>query len=69
MKDYLNPHKKAIIDEETGEKEGELTGQEAIVFNDEHVSIIEELTNSGDEETLMEFMKHLLSQPQFQDQA
>ena len=62
-------NKKAIIDEETGEKEGELTGQEAIVFNDEHVSIIEELTNSGDEETLMEFMKHLLSQPQFQDQA
>ena len=62
-------NKKAIIDEETGVKEGEMTGQEALVFNDEHVAIIEELTNRGDEETLMKFMRQLLSEPQFQDQA
>tara|TARA_R100000315_G_scaffold16070_1_gene5532 strand:+ start:6942 stop:7997 length:1056 start_codon:yes stop_codon:yes gene_type:complete len=62
-------NKKAIIDEETGIKEGEMTGQEALVFNDEHVAIIEELTNRGDEEMLMMFMRELLSQPQFQDEA
>jgi hypothetical protein len=62
-------NKKAIVDEETGIKEGEMTGQEALVFNDEHVAIIEELTNRGDEETLMKFMRQLLSEPQFQDQA
>jgi len=62
-------NKKAIIDEETGVKEGEMTGQEALVFNDEHVAIIEELTNRGDDEMLMKFMRQLLSQPQFQDQA
>ena len=62
-------NKKAIIDEETGIKEGEMTGQEALVFNDEHVAIIEELTNRGDEEMLMMFMRKLLSQPQFQDEA
>lgn len=62
-------NKKAIIDEETGIKEGEMTGQEALVFNDEHVAIIEELTNRGDDEMLMKFMRQLLSQPQFQDQA
>ena len=57
------------FDEETGIKEGEMTGQEALVFNDEHVAIIEELTNRGDDEMLMKFMRQLLSQPQFQDQA
>jgi hypothetical protein len=62
-------NKKAIIDEETGIKEGEMTGQEALVFNDEHVAIIEELTNRGDDEMLMKFMRQLLSQPQFQDQV
>lgn len=62
-------NKKAIVDEETGVKEGEMTGQEALIFNDEHVAIIEELTNRGDEETLMMFMRELLSQPQFQDEA
>ena len=62
-------NKKAIVDEETGIKEGEMTGQEALIFNDEHVAIIEELTNRGDEETLMMFMRKLLSQPQFQDEA
>ena len=62
-------NKKAIIDEETGIKEGEMTGQEALVFNDEHVAIIEELTNRGDDEMLMKFMRQLLSQPQFQDEA
>jgi len=62
-------NKKAIVDEETGVKEGEMTGQEALVFNDEHVAIIEELTNRGDDEMLMKFMRQLLSQPQFQDQA
>tara|TARA_R100000458_G_C8272819_1_gene247667 strand:+ start:129 stop:1151 length:1023 start_codon:yes stop_codon:yes gene_type:complete len=62
-------NKKAIVDEETGIKEGEMTGQEALVFNDEHVAIIEELTNRGDEEMLMKFMRELLSQPQFQDEA
>ena len=62
-------NKKAIVDEETGIKEGEMTGQEALIFNDEHVAIIEELTNRGDEEMLMMFMRKLLSQPQFQDEA
>ena len=62
-------NKKAIVDEETGIKEGEMTGQEALIFNDEHVAIIEELTNRGDEEMLMMFMRELLSQPQFQDEA
>jgi hypothetical protein len=62
-------NKKAIVDEETGVKEGEMTGQEALVFNDEQVATIEELTNAGDEKGLLAFMRELLSRPEFQGKA
>ena len=62
-------NKKAIVDEETGIKEGEMTGQEALVFNDEQVAMIEKLTNAGDQKGLMKFMRELLSRPEFQGEA
>ena len=62
-------NKKAIVDEETGVKEGEMTGQEALVFNDEQVAMIEKLTNAGDQKGLMKFMRELLSRPEFQGEA
>lgn len=61
-------NKKALIDEETGEKEAELTGDEAmvadgdnmLVFNPEQQNTIEGLVNDGDEKGLMKKMKALL---------
>jgi hypothetical protein len=59
-------NKKAVIDEENGEKEAELTGGE-LVFNPKQVSEIENLIEEGDAKELLMFMKDLLSQPQFKD--
>ena len=57
---------KAIIDEETGMKEGEVTGGE-LVFNNKQSSTIEELVKSGKGGKLVKFMKNLLSKKQFQE--
>ena len=59
-------NKKAVIDEENGEKEAELTGGE-LVFNPDQSEMMEELIKQGDDKGLLEFMKGLLSKPQFQD--
>lgn len=59
-------NKKAVIDEEDGEKEAELTGGE-LVFNPKQVSEMENLIEEGDAKELLMFMKDLLSQPQFKD--
>ena len=56
---------KAIIDESTGIKEGEVTGGE-LVFNPEQSDGMEELINKGDAEGLLKYLKDLLTQPQFQ---
>jgi len=61
-------NKKALVDEETGEKEAELTGDEAmvrdgenvLVFNPNQQSTIEALVNKGDSKGLMKKMKALL---------
>lgn len=63
-------NKKALIDEETGEKEAELTGGEAVVadgdnmlvFNPEQQNTIEGLVNKGDSKGLMKAMKRLMKQ-------
>lgn len=54
-----------MIDGE-GEKVGEVTGGE-LVFNPEQSSIIEELVSLGDEDSLMQYLKDLMNEPQFQD--
>lgn len=59
-------NKKAVIDEENGEKEAELTGGE-LVFNPDQSEAMEELIEKGDEKGLFKFMKELLSKPQFKD--
>ena len=59
-------NKKAVIDEENGEKEAELTGGE-LVFNPDQSEMMEKLIKKGDERGLLEFMKDLMSKPQFQD--
>ena len=59
-------NKKAIVDEESGEKEGEMTGGE-MILNPDQADAITDLVEKGDEEKLLAFMKDLLSQPQFQD--
>lgn len=59
-------NKKAVIDEENGEKEAELTGGE-LVFNPDQSEAMEELIEKGDEKGLLKFMKELLSKPQFKD--
>lgn len=59
-------NKKAVIDEENGEKEAELTGGE-LVFNPDQSEAMEELIEKGDEKGLLKFMKELMSKPQFQD--
>lgn len=59
-------NKKAVIDEENGRKEAELTGGE-LVFNPDQSEMMEELIKKGDEKGLLEFMKELMSKPQFQD--
>ena len=63
-------NKKALVDEETGEKEAELTGGEAVVadgdnmlvFNPKQQNTIEGLVNKGDSRGLMKAMKRLLKQ-------
>ena len=59
-------NKKAVIDEENGKKEAELTGGE-LVFNPDQSEMMEKLIKKGDERGLLEFMKELMSKPQFQD--
>lgn len=59
-------NKKAVIDEENGEKEAELTGGE-VVFNPEQTGKMEDFVKEGDAKGLLKFMKDLLSKPQFQD--
>lgn len=59
-------NKKAVIDEENGEKEAELTGGE-LVFNPDQSETMEELIEKGDAKGLLKFMKELMSKPQFQD--
>lgn len=59
-------NKKAVIDEENGEKEAELTGGE-LVFNPEQSGSMEELIEKGDAKGLLKFMKELMSKPQFKD--
>jgi hypothetical protein len=56
---------KAIIDEDTGLKEGEVTGGE-LVFNVDQTDTIEELVESGEGGKLVEFLRNLLSKKQFQ---
>ena len=56
---------KAIIDEDTGIKEGEVTGGE-LVFNPEQSDNMEDLINKGDAKGLLKYLKDLLSEPQFQ---
>ena len=61
-------NKKALVDEETGVKEAELTGDEAmvrdgenvLVFNPNQQNTIEALVNKGDEKGLMKKMRALL---------
>lgn len=57
-------NKKAVIDEESGEKEAELTGGE-FVFNPKQTSRIERLVAKDDAEALLTFMRRLLAKPQF----
>lgn len=57
-------NKKAIIDEQSGEKEGELTGGEG-VLNEDHLADIVKLIKEGDEDGLLAFLKNLLEEPQF----
>tara|TARA_R100001440_G_scaffold16880_3_gene28591 strand:+ start:992 stop:2131 length:1140 start_codon:yes stop_codon:yes gene_type:complete len=59
-------NKKAVIDEESGEKEGELTGGE-VVFNPEQTDNIEGLVENRDAEGLLKYMTMLFSLPQFQE--
>lgn len=59
-------NKKALIDEESGEKEAELTGDETMfVFNPKQTSTFEKLVKGNDAKGLMKFMKQLLNKPQF----
>ena len=59
-------NKKAIIDEENGQKEGELTGGE-MVLNPEQTDGITTLVEKGDADGLLMFLRDLLSQLQFQE--
>ena len=59
-------NKKAVIDEENGRKEAELTGGE-LVFNPKQTKKMENLIEDGKAKELLDFMKDLLAQPQFQD--
>lgn len=57
-------NKKAIIDEESGKKEGELTGGEG-VLNEDHLADIVKFIKEGDEDGLLAFLRNLLEEPQF----
>jgi hypothetical protein len=56
---------KAIVDEDTGVKEGEVTGGE-LIFNPKQSNTMEDFVKEGNAEGLLEYMKDLLSKPQFQ---
>ena len=58
-------NKKAIVDEENGQKEGELTGGE-IVFNPEQTEDITGMVEAGDADGLLLLLQELLNEPQFQ---
>ena len=59
-------NKKALVDEESGEKEAELTGDETMfVFNPKQTSTFEKLVKGDDPVALMKFMKKLPKKPQF----
>ena len=59
-------NKKAVIDEESGVKEAEFTGdEEVIVFNPEQKTNIDQFIKDGDEKGLMKFLKKLFKEPQF----
>ena len=58
-------NKKALVDEETGVKEAELTGGE-LVFNPDHTKKIEQFIAEGRAKALFNFLQDLLSQPRFQ---
>lgn len=57
-------NKKAIVDEESGKKEGELTGGEG-VLNKQHLAEIVEFIKEEDEDGLLSFLRNLLEEPQF----
>jgi len=57
-------NKKAVVDEESGEKEAELTGGE-FVFNPKQTNRIESLVEKDNAEGLLKFMRNLLKKPQF----
>ena len=57
-------NKKAIMDEESGEKEGELTGGEAVLSEDQLADIVK-FIKEGDEDGLLAFLRNLLEEPQF----
>jgi hypothetical protein len=57
-------NKKAIVDEESGKKEGELTGGEG-VLNKKHLAEIVEFIKEEDEDGLLSFLRNLLEEPQF----
>ena len=57
-------NKKAIVDEQTGKKEGELTGGEG-VLNEDHLDDIVDFIKKNDEDGLLSFLKGLLQEPQF----
>lgn len=59
-------NKKAVIDEESGVKEAEFTGEEdVIVFNPSQKNSIEKMISSDDEKGLFKLMKGLFNKPQF----
>ena len=58
-------NKKAIVDEENGQKEGELTGGE-IVFNPEQTADITDMVEQADAEGLLMLLQELFNEPQFQ---
>lgn len=57
-------NKKALIDEESGRKEAELTGGEA-VFSEEDLGDMVAFVKEGDEEGLLSWLKSKLQEPQF----
>tara|TARA_Y100000114_G_scaffold155808_1_gene180989 strand:- start:3316 stop:4908 length:1593 start_codon:yes stop_codon:yes gene_type:complete len=59
-------NKKAVIDEEDGTKEAELTGGE-LVFNPKQANTMEKLIEENNPRGLLKFLKNLLSKPQFKD--
>ena len=59
-------NKKAVIDEEDGTKEAELTGGE-LVFNPKQADTMEKLIEENNPKGLLKFLKNLLSKPQFKD--